>query len=177
MPVRILGIHRNRSVWSVLAILLVLVALAASLTVPVAARTRKGDKFYALGKEQEVRKQWDKALEFYQKALAEDPGEVRYQMGVDEMAFRASQGHVEKGRKLRKQGLLNEALVEFEHAYLIDPSSDVAGQEIQTTRLMIEREKKKGDVKSEDRGLTPAELSKKQTQRLENSPPCFPCRS
>jgi hypothetical protein len=65
MPVRILGIQRNRSVWSVLAILLVLVALAASLTVPVAARTRKGDKFYALGKEQEVRKQWDKALEFY----------------------------------------------------------------------------------------------------------------
>jgi general secretion pathway protein D len=163
MPVRLLEIHRKRPVLSILAILLALVALAASLAGPVAARTRKGDKYYAQGKEQEVRKEWDKALELYQKALAEDPADVRYQLSVNQMVFQASQGHVEKGRKLRKQGLLNEALVEFEHAYLIDPSSDIAEQEVQTTRQMIEREKKKGDVKSEDRGLTPSELSRKQT--------------
>src|SRR5580658_3900686 len=163
MPVRVLGICRKRSVLSGLAILLALVALVGSLARPVAARTRKGDKYYAQGKEQEVRKEWDKALELYQKALAEDPADVRYQLSVHQMIFQASQGHVEKGRKLRKQGLLNEALVEFEHAYLIDPSSDIAEQEVQTTRQMIEREKKKGDVKSEDRGLTPSELSRKQT--------------
>ncbi|MGA2412090.1 MAG: tetratricopeptide repeat protein, partial [Candidatus Binataceae bacterium] len=163
MAVRALEIHRKRPVLSVLAILLALLALAGSLAGPVAARTRKGDKFFALGKQQEIRKEWDKALELYQKALAEDPGDVGYQMAVDEMVFRAADGHVEKGRKLRKQGLLDEALVEFEHAYLIDPSSDIAQQEIQTTRQMIEREKKKGDVKSEDRGLTPSELSKKET--------------
>jgi general secretion pathway protein D len=163
MPVRVLGIHRNRSVLSGLAILLALVALAASLGGPVAARTRKGDKYYAQGKEQEVRKEWDKALELYQKALAEDPADVRYQLSVDQMVFQAAQAHVEKGRKLRKQGLLNEALVEFEHAYLIDPSSDIAEQEIQTTRQMIERDKKKVDMKPEDRGLTPSELSKKET--------------
>ena len=63
MPVRVLGIRRNRSVLSGLAILLALVALAATLAGPVAARTRKGDKYYAQGKEQEVRKEWDKALE------------------------------------------------------------------------------------------------------------------
>jgi general secretion pathway protein D len=163
MPVRVLGIRRNRSVLSGLAILLALVALAASLGGPVAARTRKGDKYYAQGKEQEVRKEWDKALELYQKALAEDPADVRYQLSVDQMVFQAAQAHVEKGRKLRKQGLLNEALVEFEHAYLIDPSSDIAEQEIQTTRQMIERDKKKVDMKPEDRGLTPSELSKKET--------------
>jgi general secretion pathway protein D len=163
MAVRVLEIHRKRPVLSVLAILLALLALAGSLAGPVAARTRKGDKYYAQGKEQEVRKEWDKALELYQKALAEDPADVRYQLSVDQMVFQAAQAHVEKGRKLRKQGLLNEALVEFEHAYLIDPSSDIAEQEIQTTRQMIERDKKKVDMKPEDRGLTPSELSKKET--------------
>jgi len=163
MPVRAPRIPYNRPVLSGLAIFLALVALAGSLAGPVAARTRKGDKYFAQGKEQEVRKEWDKALEFFQKALAEDPADVRYQLNVNRMIFQASQAHVEKGRKLRKQGMLNEALVEFEHAYLIDPSSDVAEQEVQTTRQMIEREKKKGDVKSEDRGLTPSELSRKQT--------------
>src|SRR5579863_7137922 len=107
MPVRMLGIHKNRPVLSALAVLLTLVALAGNLAGPVAARTRKGDKFYSQGKEQEVRKEWDKALELYQKALAEDPADVRYQLSVHQMIFQASQGHVEKGRKLRKQGLLN----------------------------------------------------------------------
>jgi general secretion pathway protein D len=162
MPLRALPIYRNRPVLSGLAILLAIIALVGSLAGPVDARTRKGDKFYAQGKEQEVRKEWDKALEFYQKALAEDPGDVRYQLSVNQMIFHASQSHVEKGRKLRAKGLLNEALVEFEHAYLIDPSSDVAEQEMQTTRQMIEREKK-GGIKPEDKGLTPAEFSKKQT--------------
>src|ERR1035438_2083374 len=107
MPVRVLEIRQNRPVLSGLAILLAGLAPAASLAGPVGARTRKGDKFFAQGKEQEVRKEWDKALELYQKALAEDPGDVRYQVSVNQMIFKAAQAHVDKGRKLRKQGLLN----------------------------------------------------------------------
>ncbi|MGA2589592.1 MAG: cohesin domain-containing protein [Bryobacteraceae bacterium] len=164
MPVCIPGIHRNRSVFSGLAILLALAALGAWLAVPAAARTRKGDKYYTQGKDHEVRKEWDQALELYEKALAEDPGDVRYQISVDGTRFQAAQAHVDKGRKLRKQGLLNEALVEFQHAYLIDPSLEITQQEIETTRQMIEREKAKGDVKSEDRGLTPTEFAKKEAR-------------
>ena len=60
--------------------------------------------------------------------------------------FHASQAHVNQGLKLRKDGKLAEALLHFEKAFGIDPSSAVAQQEIKTTTEMIEREKKKGRI-------------------------------
>ncbi|HUE04367.1 MAG TPA: cohesin domain-containing protein [Bryobacteraceae bacterium] len=140
-----------------------LLALAASLPVPAAARTRKGDKFLAQGKEREARKDYDGALDFYEKALNEDPTDPGYQLEVYQARFQASQAHVNQGLKLRKDGKLAEALLHFEKAFGIDPSSAVAQQEIKTTTEMIEREKKKGE-NSDSRGLTPSQLAKRDLQ-------------
>lgn len=144
MPLRILETDRTSSVFKGLAILLALAALAGCLAVPAAARTRKGDKFLAQGKERAARKDWDGALDFFQKALAEDPGDPGYELEVHQARFQASEAHVQEGLKLRKAGSLAPALLEFEKAFGIDPSSSVAEQEIRTTTQMIEREKKKG---------------------------------
>ncbi|MGC9949931.1 MAG: cohesin domain-containing protein [Bryobacteraceae bacterium] len=157
------GIHRKRSVFSILAILLALAALVGGLAVPAAARTRKGDKFLAQGKAREAQKDWDGALEFYQKALAEDPSDPGYQLEVHQSRFQASQAHVSLGLKLRKDGKLAEALLHFEKAYGLDPSSSVAEQEIKTTTQMIERERKKG-ADSGTRGLTPSQLAKRNIE-------------
>lgn len=162
MPVRRPGIYRNRSIFSGLAILFALTALAAYLAIPAAARTRKGDKFLAQGKDLQARQDWDAALELFEKALAEDPSDPAYQLEVNQVRFQASQAHVTKGLKLRKEGSLPEALIEFQRAYRIDPSSSVAEQEIHTTQQMIEREQKKG-ANSTTRTLTPAELTKQET--------------
>jgi general secretion pathway protein D len=151
-------IDRNQLTFSSLALLLALVMTPASQ-----ARTRKGDRDLAQGKIAELRKDWDAALGFYEQALAEDPGDAAYQLNADRARFQASQMHVNRGLKLRKQGSLTDALVEFERAYRIDPSSTVAEQEIHTTQEMIEREKKKG-ANSPTRTLTPAELSKKEDE-------------
>jgi len=160
MPVRMPGNYNKSIAFRWLAILL---ALAGCLSVPAAARTRKGDKFLAQGKANEARKEWDAALDNYEKALAEDPSDPGYQLAVHETRFQASQFHVAQGLKLRKEGSLAAALLQFEKAYGIDPSSSVAEQEIKTTRQMIGRESKKG-ADSDTRSLTPSQLAKRNTE-------------
>jgi general secretion pathway protein D len=151
---------------------LIRVVLAAALVVPMAplqARTKKGDKYLAEGRVYEDKKEWDAALESYVKALSEDPGELVYQMASQKAHFQAGQSHVDRGLKIRSSGQLGEALLEFQKAYAIDPSSSVAVQELQRTQDMIQRERKRvmetgKEAPPEQRGLTPIEEMKKQTE-------------
>lgn len=151
---------------------LIRLALAAALVMPMAplqARTRKADKYLAEGRVHEDKKEWDAALESYVKALSEDPGELVYQMASQKAHFQAGQAHVDRGLKIRSSGQLGEALLEFQKAYAIDPSSSVAVQELQRTQEMIQRERKRvmetgKETPPEQRGLTPIEEMKKQTE-------------
>jgi general secretion pathway protein D len=136
---------------------------------PLEARTKKGDKFLGEGRVQEEKRQWDAALENYEKALSEDPGEIVYQMAAEKARFQAAQNHINLGIKVRAKGLLGEALLEFQKAYNTNPSSSAAVQEIGRTQEMILRERRRveetgREAPPEQRGLTPAEEVKKQTQ-------------
>ena len=64
------------------------------------ARTRKGDKLYKLGTEAEARKEYDKALEYYQEALSTDPKETIYELATRRTRFESGQEHVKAGKKL-----------------------------------------------------------------------------
>jgi general secretion pathway protein D len=146
----------------------IVVAVALLLAMPggIDARNKKGDKFLNEGRKAEESKQWDKALELYEKALGEDPRDVGYQMSARRVRFQAAQLHVGEGQKLRDKGQLEQALAEFQKAYAIDPSSTIAVQEIQQTLATIERNRKaaeKGaELPPEERKLTPAELARQQ---------------
>ncbi len=153
--------------------------LLANLGPALQARTKKGDQLTAEGRAAELRNQFDTALDFYEQALSQDPGDAGYQLAVRRLRFQAGQAHVDAGRKLREAGKLEEALQNFKRAYVIDPSSDIAAQEIRTTQQMIDREKPKpgepkAEIKPEERGLTPAELAQKKSEeriaRLESVP-------
>ena len=138
--------------------------------VPVEAKTRKGEKYLAQGRIYEVQKNWDAALEQYQKALAEDPAEIVYQMAVDKVRFQAGQAHVDNGLKIRGQGQLGEALLEFQRALSINSTSAVARQELDLTRQMIERERKRVEetgkqAPAEERGQTPADQAREATRK------------
>jgi general secretion pathway protein D len=139
-----------------------ILALAAVLS-PAEARTRKGDRLLNQGREAEVRKEYDRALELFEQALSEDPGDPAYQLAMRRARFQAGQKHVELGLRLRRDGKLAEALAEFEKGYAIDPSSMLAEQEVRRTRAMIERNER-GGVAPEDRALTPAEVAKKEQE-------------
>jgi general secretion pathway protein D len=144
--------------------------LAAAMLAPLApleAKTRKGDKFLAEGRVQEGKKDWDAALESFEKALSEDPGELTYQMAAQKARFQCAQMHIDKGLRLRSQGQLDEGLVEFQKAYGINPGSAVAAQEVDLTRQMIERERKHQEATGKEappaeRALTPVEEYKAQ---------------
>src|SRR5271157_691582 len=146
------------------------VALAAMLIAPgvsLEASTKKGDKYLAAGRASEAKKEWDAALESYEKALSEDPSDMLYQMAAEKARFQAAQGHIDKGLKTRNQGLLGEALLEFQKAYAMNPGSAVAVQEIRRTQEMIQRERQRvletgQEAPAEVRALTPSEEAKKE---------------
>ena len=122
---------------------IVLTAVLLGPMLPLEAKTKKGDKFLAEGRVHEQKKEWDAALEAYDKALSEDPADIVYQMASTKARFQAAQSHIDKGLKLRSAGQLGEALLEFQKAYAINPGSAVAVQEIRRTTDMIERERKR----------------------------------
>lgn len=134
------------------------------------AKSRKGEKIWKQGKEAEDRREFDKALDLYEKALNEDPANPSFLLSVRKIRFQAGQSHVDKGKKLRAEGKLDEALLEFQRGFAIDPSSSIAEQEIRRTSQMIEREKKRAaepgqaGVQPQDRGLTPAQQARKENE-------------
>ena len=164
----------------------VLVAMLAVPAIPLEARTKKGDRFFAEGRVHEAKKEWDQALESYEQALAEDPAEIAYQISVERTRFQASQIHLDAGLQIRAKGQLGEALVEFQKAYAISPASVIAVQEIQETQEMIARERKRVEATGKEappevRAMTPADTQRKkeddQINRMLGVPELKPLKS
>jgi general secretion pathway protein D len=135
---------------------------------PVLANTRKGEKLRAEARAEEVKGNLDHALELAEQAMDQDPGDPSYRLEVTRIRFEDGAMHLKNGQKLRKEGKLEEALAEFQKAYGVDPSSDIAAQEIQATKKMIERAKQPGAL-AEDKALTPSALAHKQSQERTDS--------
>jgi general secretion pathway protein D len=136
---------------------------------PLGARTRKGDRLLAEARVAESKQDWDKALILAGQAIAQDAADPGYMLEVRRVRFEAATYHVTRGQQLRGEGKLVDALTEFQRAYDIDPSSDIADQEVRRTRLMIDREKKRAidpnaaDL-DPDGSLTPSQESRKKVQ-------------
>jgi len=147
----------------------VLAAMLIGPVVPLQARTRKGDKYLGEGRVHESKKAWDAALQSYEQALSEDPADIVYQMAAQKARFQAAQSHLDQGLKIRDQGQLGEALLEFQRAYGLNPGSSAAEQEIRRTQEMIQRERQRVEqtgkqAPPEERALTPVEQAKKETE-------------
>ena len=94
--------------------------------------THHRNEEYSQGKKAELTKDYDAALEYYNKALHDNPGNIGYQLDADRARFEDGQYHVNQGRKLREQGSLQLAIAEFRKAAMVDPSSPVALQELKS---------------------------------------------
>jgi general secretion pathway protein D len=145
----------------------IVVAALFGVMMPLEASTRKGNTYLADGRAHEAKKEWDEALADYEKALLEDPADLLYQMAVEKARFQDGQLHIDMGLKLREQGKLGDALLEFQKAYSLNPGSTAAVQELQLTEQMIERERKRvettgHEAPAEVRAMTPVEAYEKQ---------------
>ena len=114
-------------------------------TPPVDARTKQGDKLLKLGAKAEADQDYDKAVTYFEQALQEDSREPAYQLAAQRAKAKASDQHLVAGRKLLEQQKLNEALMQFQKAMMIDPSSPVALQLVMQTNEMIKEKTKAPD--------------------------------
>jgi general secretion pathway protein D len=74
------------------------------------------------------------AYENYYQAYEKEPKNLRYKTAYERLRFLAGSAHVTKGEKLSEQGDQTGALTEFLRALEIDPSNELAHQDIQRTR-------------------------------------------
>jgi general secretion pathway protein D len=148
------------------AYLCLITLLAPTFSTPLLAKDKKADELVKQGRQAEIRREYEKALELYEQAMTIDPADAQYQIAAKRVRFQAGAARIEAGVKLRQAGKLEEALDSFQKAYAIDPSSAIAEQEIRRTKAMIEREKNQGKTppQAEQRGLTPVERAEKEIE-------------
>ncbi len=134
-----------------------LICVLAALVITVDGSTRRGDKVYKQAQKAEEDKDYDKALDLYQQALATDPKDAGYIMAEQRARANAANWHIARGKQLVSQQKLNEGLVEFEGALLADPSSQIAVQKVRETTVMLkEKAQNPAGACADARGACPA---------------------
>src|ERR1700733_11124450 len=116
--------------------------LPASLSVLLCVASHRAEarnqdsakKLYDSGQLAEAKDDVIGAYEDYAQAFKKDPKDLRYKTAWQRTRFPAAAAHVSRGEKLRQQGNNSGALTEFVHALDIDPSNEVAQQDIQEIR-------------------------------------------
>ncbi len=93
----------------------------------------KGNQDNSAGAKAESLKDYDTALNYYNKALETSPNNTEYKLKADRARFEAAAWHVDQGRRFRDAANLDLAVAEFRKASMIDPSSAVAQQELKAT--------------------------------------------
>jgi len=91
-------------------------------------------KLYKQGQAAEARGDIEAAYELYYSAFQKTPKDMRFKTSYERLRFSAADLHVKQGEKLRNQGDSTGALTEFMRALQIDPSNELAQQEIEAMR-------------------------------------------
>ena len=91
-------------------------------------------KLYKQGQAAETAGNIDLAFQLYARAFQKSPKDLRYKTSYERTRFSSASIHVKQGEKLRDQGDASGALTEFMRALEIDPSDELAQQEIKAMR-------------------------------------------
>lgn len=145
---------------------LALLCATLLLAPPLQARNRQGDKFLRLGQKAEAASDYDTALKYYDQALATESDDPTYMIPDQRIRTKVAQVHLAQGRTLQQQQRLDEALVQFQKAFVADPSSQIVFQELRQTTEMI---KERSRVAAGTPILTPAERARQEMERRINS--------
>jgi general secretion pathway protein D len=86
------------------------------------------------GRDAEHRQDYDLAVVEFTKALRANPDNTDARLGLERAKMRASQDHFVRARRLAAAGKLEDALVEYELAGELNPSSSEIEQELRSAR-------------------------------------------
>src|SRR6478752_4876889 len=118
----------------VTATLTILFLFAAFLSAAESAKT-----LYQKGAKAEARQDYEAAFEFYKAAYQQKPEELKYRVPFERTRMLSAASKIKRGQKLRDQGNLQDALTLFQQAIEVDPSNDLAAQEIRRTEIMLQK--------------------------------------
>jgi general secretion pathway protein D len=114
------------------------VLLLLCLRLPVIGKSHDSAKaLYDKGVDAEARQDYEQAFDYFKQAYTLKPKDLTYRTAFERNRFQAASSHVHRGQGLREAGKLDEAVVEFQKAMDIDPSSFIALQELRRTQQMI----------------------------------------
>lgn len=150
----------------VTATLTICVIFAAILSAADSAKT-----LFDKGVRAEARQDYEAAFEFFKAAYQARPEELKYRVPYERTRILASASKVKRGQKLREQGNLPDALTLFQQALEVDPSNDLAAQEIRRTQEMMQKAPHGGPGQA---GVSPPSRPEEEDplrQRLENAAP------
>jgi general secretion pathway protein D len=146
------------------ATLTICVIFAAILSAADSAKT-----LFDKGVKAEARQDYEAAFEFFKAAYQAKPDELKYRVPYERTRILSSASKVKRGQKLREQGNLPDALTLFQQALEVDPSNDLAAQEIRRTQQMIQKAQSAGPGQA---GISPPSRREEEDplrQRLESA--------
>jgi tetratricopeptide (TPR) repeat protein len=150
MTVRLLRSHR---------------ALALAALLGLFASGCASERAFRQAQEHEQLQHWDLAVLAYEKAVSVDPGNKKYESSLFRARIRAAQVHLGRGRLHRSAGQLDLAKVELEQSVALDPTNDVALQELKRVVEDIEVRR------LESEGGSPTEKAKAKARGRRAAPP------
>src|SRR5438477_8751745 len=138
--------------------IMALAVVACMLALPMSAFARKGRDAYSRGLDYERAQQWEKAAHEFTLAMAEDPGNVDYQLHYRRAIFNASQMFMQQGRSLAEQRDYVGAYNAFRQSFGYDPVNQLAVSEMERM-LRLEQVKQGLIVTSTNDGNTKTDTS------------------
>jgi general secretion pathway protein D len=125
------AMNRRQKNWALSTAFTLLLCLSATC---LAASGPSAKSLYTRGQAAEAKDDDIAAYENYYQAYQKEPKNLRYKTAFERLRFIAASAHVSKGEKLSDQGDVSGALTEFLRALEIDPSNELARQDIQHAR-------------------------------------------
>jgi general secretion pathway protein D len=123
--------NRRQKIWALSAAVTFLLGLSIC---SVASSGPKAKTLYERGQLAEAKDDSIAAYEDYYQAYQKEPKNLRYKTAYERLRFLAASAHVSRGEKILAQGDTSGALTEFLRALEIDPSNELAHQDIQKAR-------------------------------------------
>jgi general secretion pathway protein D len=139
--------------------------LIAALAMALASGGCAAERAFRQARDQEQKRHWDLAVMAYEKAASLDPVNKKYEAALFRSRMQAAQTHLGRGRLHRSAGQLDLAKVELEQSAALDPTNDVAAQELK--RVVEEIEARR----LETVGGSPTEKAKAKARGRRATPP------
>jgi len=104
---------------------------------------------------------FDLAVAHYARLVRAQPTNTEARLGLDRAKLRASQDHLGRGRRLFSQGRYDDAVVELQLAYELNPSSGVVDDDLRAARAA-----QRAKLATPDQGQTALESVLARTRNL-----------